>query len=520
MRKNLPVTQRERTFNANQRLISTTNLKGVVTYCNDAFVEVSGFDREELIGQAHNIVRHPDVPQAVYAHLWNDLKQGRSWMGVVKNRCKNGDHYWVNAFITPIREDDEVVGFESVRTQTTPDQVARATRLYARLNAGRKAVPADWLGMAQIMLPVALLSCFGGLAVHFLGLWGLLLAAAVGGPIGILLKHMRDCTLLRMLTDGAENSITDPLLAQMYTDHRGPLGQLEMALHSQQAQLRTCITRVADSTEQLRQQALHSSDLSRQSSEQLERQRNETDMVAAAVNEMSAATQEVAGNVHRAADAARSANQQAEQGKLVAGKARDSIEMLSSSVSSAATVASQLATDAKEIGTVVDVIKGIAEQTNLLALNAAIEAARAGEQGRGFAVVADEVRALAKRTADSTEQIHRLIDNLQQATGRAVSTMHAGSEQADQGVQLVIQADEALDGIRQAIERVNDMAGQIASAAEEQSAVVDEINQNITNIAVLSDQTATHARHSAEINLQLAASATSQRALVKRFNRR
>lgn len=520
MRKNLPVTQRERTFNAEQRLISTTNLKGVITYCNDEFIDISGFTREELIGQAHNLVRHPDMPQAVYANLWSDLKQGRSWMGIVKNRCKNGDYYWVNAFITPIRENDQIVGYESVRTKTTPEQIARATRLFARLNTGKKAIPFDAAGLIQVLLPAALLSIFGGLAVHFLGPWGLLLAAAVGAPAGVALKGMRDRTLLRMVTTGAKSTISDPLLAQMYTDHSGPLGQLEMALNSQQAQLQTCITRVADGTQILRRQALEVSKLSQASSEQLERQRNETDMVATAINEMAAATQEVASNVHRAADAATTANQQAEQGSMLAGQARDAIEMLSASVGSAATLASQLADDAQEIGTVVDVIQSIAAQTNLLALNAAIEAARAGEQGRGFAVVADEVRALAKRTADATEQIHGLIANLQEATGRAVSTMHAGSEQADLGVTQVAQVDEALDGIRQAIQQVSDMSSQIASAAEEQGAVVEEINHNITNIAALSDQTATQSRRSTELNLELAATATHQSDLVERFNRR
>lgn len=520
MRKNLPVTQRERTFDSGERLISTTNVKGVITYCNDAFVDVSGFSRDELIGQAHNLVRHPDVPQAVFAHLWEDLKQGRSWMGVIKNRCKNGDHYWVNAFITPIRENDQLVGFESVRTKTTPAQVARATRLYARLNAGRKAIPFDWTVLLQGALTAGLLALLGGLAVQLLGPWGLLLALVIGGPAGLLLKQLRDRSLSRILANGAETSIIDPLLAQMYTDYRGPLGQLEMALHSQQAQLLTCITRVADSTQQLRYQARDLSQLSRSSSEQLDRQRSETDLVATAVNQMAAATQEVTSNVHRAADAANNAHQQAEQGKKLAGQARQSIEMLSASVSSAATVASQLATDAREIGSVVDVIQSIAEQTNLLALNAAIEAARAGEQGRGFAVVADEVRALARRTADSTGQIHALIDNLQQATDRAVATMHSGSEQADLGAAQVIQVDEALNGIRQAIEQVSDMTDQIASAAEEQSAVVEEINQNVTNIAALSDQTATQARRSSELNLQLAATATHQSDLVERFNRR
>lgn len=516
MRKNLPITDKELIVRADQRLITATNLKGVITYCNDAFIEVSGFSREELLGQAHNLIRHPDVPQVVFAHLWTYLKQGRNWMGVVKNRCKNGDYYWVNAFITPIREGNEIVGYESVRTKATPEQIDRTQRFYKRLNSNGKAIPVNWKRYLITLTPGTLTCLLGALGVYTLGPLGLIPAVALAAPVGMILQHYRDRKLISLFSE-SEGSIDDPLLTQMYTGQQGAMGQLQMVLYSHDARLRTCITRVEDFTEQLRKQALHSNELSRRSHEQLDKQRAETDMVAAAINEMSAASHEVANNVSLTAEATHVANQQANKGKHVASQAREAIEILSASVSSAATAATQLANDAQEIGSVVDVIKGIADQTNLLALNAAIEAARAGEQGRGFAVVADEVRALAKRTTDSTEQIHHLIENLQQATGRTVQTMTAGQEQADKGVAHVIEADEALDGIREAINQVTAMGEQIASAAEEQSAVAEEINRNISNIAALSDQSATQAQQNARISEELADTATSQSALVARF---
>src|SRR5690606_5822917 len=141
MRQNLPVTQRERTFPAEDRLISTTDLNSKITYCNDAFVAISGFTREELLGQPHNIVRHPDMPPPVFAHMWETLKQGKPWMGLVKNRSKNGDFYWVSAYVTPVYEDGRMIGYESVRSLPSRDQVARAEALYARLRAGKSPVP-------------------------------------------------------------------------------------------------------------------------------------------------------------------------------------------------------------------------------------------------------------------------------------------------------------------------------------------------------------------------------------------
>ena len=519
MRNNQPVTQRERSFAADQRLISTTNLKGVITYCNDVFVEISGFTREELVGTSHNLVRHPDVPPAVFAHMWADLKAGKAWMGIIKNRCKNGDHYWVNAFVTPIWENGQITGYESVRVKPTAGQIERATALYQRLARGGNAVQGDFAGMALQVLPSVLAMAASGAAGTLFGWPGVAVAALAGLPAGYAMKSALEHRLQRIVKM-AGNSISDPLLAQMYTPFRGAMGQLEMAIHSQQARLQTCLTRVGDSAARLKEQAQEASEIARRSSEGLAQQRAETDQVATAINQMAAATLQVSGNVQSAADATRDAADLAVQGKRLASNARIAIENLSGAVDSASTVTNKLASDAREIGTVVDVIKGIAEQTNLLALNAAIEAARAGEQGRGFAVVADEVRALASRTAESTEQIHSLIANLQQAAQSTVDTMQAGNEQAERGVAQVAEADEALEGIRQAIERINEMAGQIASAAEEQSSVAEEINRNVTNIATLADSTEKQASRSAELSGELANTAQRQVNLVDRFNRR
>ncbi|MNF34908.1 Aerotaxis receptor [compost metagenome] len=521
MRNNQPITQRERTFAAQQRLISTTDGKGQITYCNEAFVEISGFSHDELMGAPHNLVRHPDVPSAVFAHMWSTLKQGRPWMGIVKNRSKNGDHYWVNAYVTPVLENSQVVGYESVLVKPTAEQVRRAEALYQRINGGKSAVPGrdQWLPTLQNWLPFILVSQIGFLIGTWLdSSWGFAIAALLSIPLGLAGLNWQQRGLKRLL-QLAEQTTSDPLIAQMYTDSRGAQGRLEMSLLSQEARLKTCLTRLQDSAGNLAKQAKQAEALAHNSSAGLDRQRQETEQVATAVNQMAATTLEVASNVARTAIATQEANRLTSEGRSITAETRAAIQRLSQSVGDTGETVTRLAQDSNEIGGVVDVIKGIADQTNLLALNAAIEAARAGEMGRGFAVVADEVRSLAQRTAESTGQIHQLIAKLQRTAEEAVMTMEIGRKQADEGVDRVQRADQALAGISDAVSNIADMADQIAAAAEEQSSVADEINRNITNIAQLSDQTSGEAQSSAVLSKALTATAQGQYSLVERFNR-
>ncbi|WP_263139507.1 PAS domain-containing methyl-accepting chemotaxis protein [Pseudomonas sp. RIT-PI-AD] len=521
MRNNQPVTQRERTFPAEQRLISTTDSKGVITYCNDAFIEISGYAREALIHSPHNLVRHPDVPPAVFNHMWTTLKSGRPWMGIVKNRCANGDHYWVNAYVTPIFQGSEITGYESVRVKPTAEQVRRAEDLYRRINAGKPAILRRdrWLPVLQDWLPFIMVSQIGFLIGVWLDShWGFIVAAILSIPLGLTGLAWQNRGIKRLLRL-AEQTTSDPLIAQMYTDSRGVQARLEMSILSQEARLKTCLTRLQDTAEQLTEQARQAEALSQSSSAGLDRQRQETEQVATAVNQMTSTTHDVASNVQRTATATQEANRLTGEGRAIAAETREAIQRLSLSVGETGETVRRLAQDSNEIGGVVDVIKGIADQTNLLALNAAIEAARAGEMGRGFAVVADEVRSLAQRTAESTQQIHGLIATLQKTAENAVQAMESGRQHADTGVDKVLQADTALLGISEAVANITHMTDQIAAATEQQSAVAEQINQRIISIAQLADQTSGEAHRTALLSEALTSTAHGQYSLVDRFNR-
>jgi methyl-accepting chemotaxis protein len=253
------------------------------------------------------------------------------------------------------------------------------------------------------------------------------------------------------------------------------------------------------------------------SARNVERQRSETDQVATAINQMTATVQEVASNATNAAASANSADNNAKVGKEVVAATSDAISRLADEVENATNVIKGVEQDSASIGSVLDVIKGIAEQTNLLALNAAIEAARAGEQGRGFAVVADEVRSLASRTQESTQEIEEMIAKLQTGSKNAVGVMEQSREQAQAGVEQAREAAEALESITGAVATINDLNTQIASAAEEQSAVSEEINRSVVSISQISEETATGAEQTTSSANDLSKLAGDLQGLVSQF---
>ncbi len=521
MRNNGSVSNTERSFPAHQRLISATDTQGKILYCNDEFVAISGYSRAELLGSDHNLVRHPDMPPAVFEAMWGYLKAGKSWMGVVKNRCKNGDFYWVSAYVTPILEEGKLTGFESVRVKPTTEQVAQAAALYERLRAGRPAVAFShrakgWMRMLVMPLVAAGLAAAGMLwlpaPVEVVVLLCLFFA------LGISCHAAAERQLERILRH-VPQAFTDPVVALTYTQQHGNAARLAMALISEDARLRTALTRLSDLAGQVESASAETSLLASQTEHELRQQRGETDMTATAVTEMTASISEVASHVQLTAEEATTANSLANDGDRVAEHSRKAMEMLANTVTNIGNAVNELAGETQQIMSAAGIIQSIAEQTNLLALNAAIEAARAGEQGRGFAVVADEVRALASKTRDSTQQIQAIIQSLTSKADEAVAIAKVGDKEAAQGLAQVIEAQVALQGIREAVNRITGMSQQMAAAAEEQAHVAEDIARQVTSIAVTTDSNVGKADLAMQRGRELEGAARGLRALVERFNR-
>ena len=309
----------------------------------------------------------------------------------------------------------------------------------------------------------------------------------------------------------------DDLSYSVVVESRDEVGAMGDAFNRMIAKFKQSLHAVSDVTQQLHDvsdQVSHVADTTLQA---VVEQRTETDMVASAMNEMSATVQEVARHATQTAAASQGADEESRQGVLVAQQAIDGIRELIIEIESAAHVVQQVETDTANISAVLDVIKGIAEQTNLLALNAAIEAARAGEQGRGFAVVADEVRTLASRTQKSTEEIQNMIERLQHGVKNAVAAMEGAQQRATKGSDCVEKASQSLHVIAAEVATINDMNTQIATAAEEQSVVAEEINRNITTISSIADNTSAGATQTAQSSEELVRLATELRRLVNQF---
>ncbi|MEN4921739.1 methyl-accepting chemotaxis protein [Achromobacter spanius] len=489
MRNNQPVHDTEYTLRDEQYLISRTDARGRIIYANPAFVEVSGFSRDELVGAAHNIVRHPDMPQAAFEDLWRTIQRGESWTGVVKNRRKDGGFYWVLANVTPIVERGETVCYASVRVKPTPAQIEAAEHAYAQLSdgaargirlSGGQVRPTGLRGvlarlkfwrltgvrsrmLAWAVLASSLFLAAGGAAVYgmadHLGAEGIgIAAAALAG--GVLLIFASGWGFARSIagllvtaTDFtrqiAAGNLSTPLPPGTAQDE---IGALKFSLEVMRKSLVSITRDVHNGIESALQSAAEIADGNADLSAHTERQAASLEEAAASMEQLAATVKQNAANALGADTMASQASDVARHGGQVVDEAAQAMQGIVQSSS--------------RIAEVVGLIDGIAFQTNILALNAAVEAARAGEAGKGFAVVASEVRGLAQKSAVAAREIKALIE--------------ASNERVGDGVRHVGRAGESMRDIVASVHQVTRIMNEIAATSSEQHAGIDNVSRTIS----------------------------------------
>ncbi|MBV2164534.1 MAG: PAS domain-containing protein [Comamonas sp.] len=501
MRVNLPISNNEYDFPADELLMSTTNIRGEMTHCNEAFARVSGYSTEELMGQPHNLIRHPDMPPEAYKDMWATIGRGRSWTGIVKNRRKNGDFYWVQAHVTPILKEGKPQAYLSVRTKPSRQQITQAEALYARiaqerergqprivLHSGgvRRAGLLDQLAkrhrlgptirLGLMLLPLMLISLLPGwlgwhdstaLALQSLT-WVLaaaLLLARFHWKMTLPLRSLR-----RLLSSMASGDLThnEPALPMTHL-----LGKAMSRLQRLQLNIRAV---VGDAREEMDKFGAISTEIAQSAIHLSSRAESQ----ASSLEESAAAMEQMASTVANANEAAQQVLRQSQHSAALAHEGGQAVAKVTQ-------VMQGIEQSSQKMGQIIATIEGIAFQTNILALNAAVEAARAGEQGRGFAVVAGEVRSLAQRSTEAAKEIQTLI---------GASTSSVG-----QGARLMQEARQGIEKAVESVADVNALIGQIGVAADEQSKGIAQLNVAVNHLdrdtqenAALAEQSAASAR--------------------------
>ncbi|HRY15817.1 MAG TPA: methyl-accepting chemotaxis protein [Candidatus Competibacteraceae bacterium] len=483
MRTNLPVTNKEHVLEENATLVSTTDLKSRITYANPAFIEISGFSEEELIGAPHNLVRHPDMPPEAFADLWATIESGRSWTALVKNRCKNGDYYWVKANVTPILEQGKPVGYMSVRVKPTRDEVAAASTLYQEIQSGqsryglrnglliRKGLLGKLSFWRSISINTRIWIAMLAMAASIIGIrsasllwlqgdspaigfdWGQLLiliatCVGVGGLLGAWLSHSL-IRPLQAILDFARRIASGDLGGRISTTRSDDIGRILRVLNQTNVNLLGIVGDVRSQTQEIHgeieQITLGISELSAR-----------TESQASSLEQTAASMEQIHATVQQTADLAQQANQLTLTASSVAERSGTVVGQVAANMA-------DIDASSKKIADIISVIDDIAFQTNILALNAAVEAARAGEQGRGFAVVAGEVRNLAQKTAVAAKEIKALISD--------------SLRKVESGAKLSGDASGTMEEVVVAVKRVSAIMSEINQATREQAAGIGQINE-------------------------------------------
>lgn len=494
MKKNLPVTSSETIYRDSAVLISKTDTRGVITYANADFIEVSGYDATELIGKSHNIVRHPDMPPEAFADLWKQIQAGKLWHGFVKNRCKSGNYYWVEANVTPITEHGQITGYLSVRTRPSRTQISEADALYARMreNKAHGARLTNWLGTLSIktrligmIVLFALISSASaalGLGGVVLGILNLGLAAVLGlFIVRAIVMPLDDLRSTLIAIQGNEDM---SLRARIFRDDE--IGQTAQALNALVLGFRGINGEVIMSAEKMSGASAQLAHLSSQASQNASTQ-DEVSAVSTALEELTVSLASVAKTTQNVLQIARESLDNAHHGNESLSSLLGEIDIVEQTVREIAGKVGQFVNSTQSIRQMTKHVRDIADQTNLLALNAAIEAARAGEQGRGFAVVADEVRKLAEKSAAAAREIDTLTQEIAQHSGGVDESINRGLEHLTNSQDAMENLAMVLADSSQTVKNVSEGVETIAAATDEEVQASTDISRNVDKISSITE---------------------------------
>ena len=489
MRSNLPVTNHEYALEPATIITSKTDLNGNITYINQKFMQVSGFSEEELLGAPQNIIRHPDMPTEAFEDLWRTLKAGKAWTGLVKNRCKNGDHYWVEATASPISMNGKPIGYTSVRVTPTREQVNAAEAAYRAIKDGdKRLVIREGKVYSHTRLDFASVFARLSLQTKFLlhALLSILLLIGIAamsllegtqtnyyiyGIIGLgimveitfnLLTYRSIFLPLAQAKKDIQAMSEGDLSEHITSTGDDEVGSMTQALRVLQVNIKLLISQIVESSLLVTTGADEIAHGNLDLSARTESQASSLEQTAASMEQLTATVKHNSENAREANNLVLTTSKTASHGGDDVSQVINTMRAISES--------------SNKIADIIGVIDGIAFQTNILALNAAVEAARAGEQGRGFAVVATEVRNLAQRSASAAKEIKQLIQD-------SVATVNTGGK-------LVDDAGNTMVNIVHGISHVAEIMSSITHASQEQSAGIEQINQAVTQMDQITQQNA------------------------------